>query len=35
MNFDEIMKKINEFIKLKKDKENNVTFKNYIKNLEK
>ncbi len=28
MNFDEIMKKINEFIKLKKDEENNVIFKN-------
>ena len=28
MNFDEIMKKINEFINLKKDEENNVIFKN-------
>ena len=28
MNFDEILKKINEFIKLKKDEENNVIFKN-------
>ena len=28
MNFEEIMKKINEFIKLKKDEENNVIFKN-------
>ena len=28
MNFDEIMKKINEFIKLKKDEENNVILKN-------
>ena len=28
MNFDEIMKKINEFIQLKKEEENNVIFKN-------
>ncbi len=28
MNFEEIMKKINEFIKLKKDEEKNVIFKN-------
>ena len=28
MNFEEIMKKINEFIQLKKDEENNVIFKN-------
>jgi len=28
MNFNEIMKKINEFIQLKKEEENNVIFKN-------
>jgi len=28
MNFEEIMKKINEFIQLKKEEENNITFKN-------
>ena len=28
MNFEQIMKKINEFIQLKKDEENNVIFKN-------
>ena len=28
MNFEEIMKKINEFIQLKKEEENNVIFKN-------
>ena len=28
MNFEEIMKKINEFIQLKKDEEKNVIFKN-------